>query len=398
MRKQHKGYLFFFFSLVALLVGLPGTSMEFAKASTQLASHHTSARLTGETWSIISSPNVGPYDNQLSGVAVVSLDDAWAVGYSLNNSYVDQTLIEHWNGRNWSVVSSPNVGSGPNDLSGIAAVSASNIWAVGGSSLRTSSATLTLIEHWNGTSWSVVPSPNVTQAYDALSSVAVVSANDVWAVGSYANSVNSPTRTLIEHWNGSTWSVVSSPNVGLGYSVLYSVAAASANNIWAVGVNGYTQTLIEHWNGSTWSVVPSPNVGSYSNYLESVAVVSPSVSDVWAVGYTLKTFEQVLIEHWNGSQWSIVPGYKGNSALYGVTQIPGSSNLWAVGNYYINNDSQTLIEQWNGTNWRVVSSPNASPQINYLIGVGPTPDSNNVWAVGYYEINGVARTLIEHCC
>src|SRR6266568_1987240 len=109
--------------------------------------------------------------------------------------------------------------------------------------------------------WSVVPSPNGSSS-SGLSAVAAVSANDVWAVGS-SGSQMSGGQTLIEHWNGTSWSVVTSPGPATGNNELFSVSAASASSIWTVGfltnnTSGQTpndQTLIEHWNGSSWSVV-----------------------------------------------------------------------------------------------------------------------------------------------
>src|SRR5205085_4115018 len=167
----------------------------------------------------------------------------------------------------------------------------------------------TLIEHWNGSKWSVVKSPNVGTSDNQLDAVTVISASNIWAVGRYLNNVEQD-QTLIEHWNGTKWSVVSSPNVGSGSNVLFGVAAVSASNIWAVGVSitDHDRTLIEHWNGTKWSVVKSPNVASEDNDLNGVAVVS--ASDIWAVGEHFRngdpTTSQTLTEHWNGSNWSIV--------------------------------------------------------------------------------------------
>src|SRR5207249_607290 len=123
--------------------------------------------------------------------------------------------------------------------------------------------------------WNVISSPNVASSNNTLRSVAAVSASDIWAVGDYlsASGANPVNKTLIEHWNGSSWSVVASP-VGSGNDQLAAVAAVSASNIWAVGNNG--NTLIEHWNGTSWSVVASPNPGSVSNGLTAVAAVSAS--------------------------------------------------------------------------------------------------------------------------
>src|SRR5437868_2907408 len=103
--------------------------------------------------------------------------------------------------------------------------------------------------------WLVVASPNVGPGRNVLQGVAAVSSSDVWAVGSSEADTNAPLHTLVEHWNGSAWSVVSSPNRGPDNNNLTGVAALSANDVWAVGSDG--KTLVEHWNGSAWSIVPS---------------------------------------------------------------------------------------------------------------------------------------------
>jgi len=141
-----------------------------------------------------------------------------------------------------------------------------------------------LIEHWDGAVWSVVPSPNPSVYGSALNAVVAVSTNDVWAVGNYdPGSANYETLTM--HWNGTTWSVISSPNLG-NASEPYGVAAVSANDVWAVGYyysDAGAQTLAIHWNGTTWGVVFSPSPGTGGNYLHGVDAAS--ADDVWAVGY-----------------------------------------------------------------------------------------------------------------
>jgi hypothetical protein len=147
------------------------------------------AQLTCGTWSVVSSPNAGLGSNDLDGVAAVSASNGWAVGYSFNTTSNDyQTLIEHWNGTSWSVVPSPNVGLSDNELDGVAAVSASNVWAVGNYFFN-SNVFQTLIEHWNGTSWSIIPSPNVGSDNNYLNGVArVPGSSKVWAVGNFKSS------------------------------------------------------------------------------------------------------------------------------------------------------------------------------------------------------------------
>ena len=130
-------------------------------------------------------------------MTTVSVNDVWAVGTSTNNSHINKTLIEHWDGTQWSVVPSPNGRSSNNFLGEVSAASANDIWTVGAYN-NTNNVSLTLIEHWNGSKWSIVPSPNFDLGNNYLTGLTVVSTNDVWAVGGYANSGNI-NRTLIEH-------------------------------------------------------------------------------------------------------------------------------------------------------------------------------------------------------
>src|SRR5262249_48605353 len=129
-----------------------------------------------------------------------------------------------------------------------------------------------------------VPSPNIGSGSNSLDGVATLTSTDAWAVGEFAN--GSAGQTLVEHWDGTSWSVVSSPNVGSTSNFLDAVSADSPTDVWAVGAfasgPGASQTLIEHWDGTSWSVVPSFSPGSSFNFLYGVAAVSST--NVWAVG------------------------------------------------------------------------------------------------------------------
>ncbi|MFL5731598.1 MAG: S-layer homology domain-containing protein [Chloroflexia bacterium] len=331
----------------------------------------------GSTWRVVSSPATGTASNQLNGVAAVSASDIWAVGDYSSSPVPRVTLIEHWDGSTWSVVPSPSLGESTL-LYDVAAVSANDVWTVGGWYTGYSSFTAhPVVEHWDGSSWSMVPSPD-PGSYDVLSGVAAVSANDVWAVG-FQGFSGSLGPTLIEHWDGSTWSVVPSPHPG-SYSPLSGVTAVSANDIWAVGYYGDSpgpgSTLIEHWDGSTWSVVPSPNPGSASNVrLNGVAAVV--ADDVWAVGadFSNPNSSATLTEHWNGSTWSIVPN-PGTETLNRVAAV-STNNVWAVGYSGPYPSTQPLVEHWDGQVWSIVSNPGTGT----LNGVAAV-SANDVWAVG----------------
>jgi hypothetical protein len=362
-------------------------------------------------WQIISSPNTSLQWNQLNSVAAISATDVWAVGRSSpDGGNNNQTLTEHWNGNQWTIVASPNDGNGGSQLTGVSAVSTNDVWAVGYSYFGAPSY-LTLIEHWDGSSWSVISSPNPGTASDSLYGVVALASNNVWAVGSF-NSPGIPDQTLIEHWDGTSWSVLNSPSPGTSNDVLYAVTAISTNDIWTAGYLSAPgqQTLIEHWDGTSWSVVPSPNKGLGSNYLTGIAA-DPGTGEVWSVGsYQSSRYQHLrtLIEYWNGKRWKFVVSPNVgtfDNILNSVTDV-STNNVWAVG-YYISSQQnfprQTLVERWNGTKWNVVKSPNAGKQFSnyhdFFNGSTSVPGTTQMWAVGYYIAPPPdAYTLTEYYC
>jgi hypothetical protein len=245
----------------------------------------------GKAWKVQVSPNRRGFDSQLSGVAATSSTNAWAVGFHWN---VGRTLIEHWNGKAWKVQASPN--RGDNGLSGVAATSPRNAWAVGDS--PGFHGRRTLIEHWNGKAWKVQASPN--RGVSGLSGVAATSPRNAWAVGSsFPSRRSTRTETLIEHWNGKAWKVQVSPNRrGFYLNQLSGVAASSATNAWAVGYSfgssptrkpPVTETLIEHWNGKTWRIQVSPNRRGFP-FSQLSGVAATSSTHAWAVGFSFGGF------------------------------------------------------------------------------------------------------------
>lgn len=340
-------------------------------------------------WTVIPSPNQGTRDNELLGIAAVSANDIWSVGSVNVGPYTSslRTLTEVWNGTTWSIVASPNPATNTGDydaLQGVAALSSSNVWAVGYSGCASCYGDQSLIEHWNGSSWSVVPNPTLYTSQD-LYGIAAASANDVWAVGKYGFT---PYGALIEHWNGTQWTVVANP----GTQALHGVTALAGNDVWAVG-----DSEILHWNGTSWSVVTSPS----GAYLRAVAAVS--ASDIWAVGYAEVASGEgytytPVIEHWDGSSWTVsysaFPAFPNNDTLTlsGVTALAATS-VWAVGGYA----GSSFVEQWNGTQWTAVSNPNVSSSANRFEAVTALPATGDVWAVGEYlsATTSSYQTLIE---
>lgn len=345
-------------------------------------------------WTLVPGVNPGTFNNQLFGVAAISANDVWAVGGEGDQAgSPSSTLVEQWNGTAWNLVASPNVsGSSANELTSVAAVSATDVWAVGDYRDNTSGDLLTLTEHWNGTSWSIVPSPNVGQDAEMLSGVSADASNDAWAVGSYDDPTAGASFTLIEHWNGTSWTIVSDPGGSLNDSTLNSVVALSPSNAWAVGeyfggTAGGFGTLIEHWDGTSWSIVSSPNASTADNDLTSLTAVGPN--DIWAVGYQdspTSSLPMSLTEHWDGTSWTVVPGFTdgtNNLALQSDSAVPGSQQILAVGHEFVGANTVTLALRWNGTGWTRVSTSNQISTTNELYGVAAV-SATNAWAVGSY--------------
>ena len=159
------------------------------------------ARSLACSWQVVSSPNTSTSENHLVGVAATSPNSVWAVGNSASSSQIIQTLIEEWNGSSWNIVASPNNGTSDNYLTAITAVPGTNqLWAVGDAFNYDTSVDTTLTEHWNGTAWSIASSPNPSSSFDnALDAVTNDTAGHAWAVGEYYDSVNNTIKTLTEY-------------------------------------------------------------------------------------------------------------------------------------------------------------------------------------------------------
>src|SRR5207249_2181391 len=109
-----------------------------------------------------------------------------------------------------------------------------------------------------------------------LRGIVAIASNDIWATGGYAPSLSAIAQTLTIHWNGTSWSTVSSPNASAGNNGLLAVAAVSSSDIWAVGVSHdgtRYRTLIEHRTGGNWSIVPSPTLGNGDNALGGIVAL-----------------------------------------------------------------------------------------------------------------------------
>jgi hypothetical protein len=299
----------------------------------------------GSNWAYVSSPNQGT-DDVLNAVSCTTSSDCVAVGSYKNGSSLNQTLIESWDGSSWSLVSSPNQGSSLNQLQGVSCTSSSSCQAVG--YYLAGSEYQTLIESWDGSTWTIASSPDQGAGYNFLYGVSCTSSSSCQAVGSYDQ--GSVAKTLIESFDGTSWTVSTSPNQGSGDNTLSGVScttAMSTTSCQAVGNDAQGsvgKTLVESFDGTSWTVSTSPNQGNDDNVLRAVSCSSSS--SCAAVGDDAHgSADQTLAASFDGSSWTISPSPNhggSTNRLFGVS-CTSSSNCVAAG-FYGSGPSQTLIE------------------------------------------------------
>jgi hypothetical protein len=375
-----------------------------------LADHAVALPACG-IWTIVRLPGNG----QLLDVSTLATNNAWAVGETSARS--PQALIEHWNGRSWTMVPgaiAPGVTS--TVLSGVSALAANNVWAVGGGANK--SGSFALIEHWNGSTWTIVPAPTTpARSIPILIKVSAVTPDNIWAAGFELDTAELQDQPLVEHWDGSQWNIVPLKALSTGNVILTGISAISANDVWAVGVSisasKPAQAVSAHWDGSSWSTSTNPTFTSTTSSALTTVATSRH-GQILEVGdrFSPTTRQQTLIESPDASgQWRVVSSPSigsGANTLSGVA-IDERGQSWAVGNYMnpTTKTEQTLIEQSNDAGqWQIMLSPNTSPTdsdslnaVSVSRGLAPT-----VWAVGSstHRSNHVSSQLplseVYHSC
>src|SRR5215831_13280874 len=321
-------------------------------------------RWDGVTWRIQATPN--PSGAQVSFLGAVSCRSAsacTAIGSSTGSLNTPVTLGERWNGTRWAIQSTPNrVGAAASGLFSVACTSPRSCMAVGGTSSFSDIGGF-LAERWNGTRWSILPTPTLPPGM--LSTVSCTSPSSCTAVGQTTNRAGIFVP-LAERWNGTAWRVQPTPTPGGARGSLFGgVSCPTGSFCMAIGGPGHPKPLAERWNGKTWRILPIPApAGAQAVFIGPVSCTSPSACTTTGVSFDSSGIGTTLAERWNGRAWRIQPtpnpqGAQG-AGLDGGVACTGPSTCTAVGarTDSAGNPVATLAERWNGVKWHIVPSPN----------------------------------------
>jgi IPT/TIG domain len=327
---------------------------------------HTSN--TGWQWTPWTAPATGTYF--IWDFAASSPTDIWAVGQIYEPS---DSLIIHWDGGEWTRVSSPT--SQP--LLSISAASADNIWAVGNEGT---------IIHYGGrdTGWESVASPIAGSIYE----VSVLPSGEGWALGRKPY-LEGGGPEYLHCADGKTWHNETLPTT----NGLYCLCVLAPDDIWTSWGGGTSDVHLLHWNGSDWS-----DVSQFSGASHAQKIYAKGPSDVWAIEAGTDVW------HYNGTSWSyaaatnmanrdFVPMQDGGFMIVGIAG--GTSGLW----YFDGSSGGALESPTTGYLFAIVE---AGPRNLWMGGDGPvfngvpgapvldtvTPDSGSI---------GAELTLGGHC-
>jgi FG-GAP-like repeat len=333
------------------------------------------------SFGLVTAPGSG---GELTDAAFVSADEWWAVGNVGAALHANRTLIVRFDGSAWSMVPSPNQGTLNNGLNGVSMLPGAG-WAVG---YYQAGGYQPLAMSWDGTQWSL-NSPSAFPSDSLFTDVDTLADGTAWAVG-FQTTKAGTRSTLIEHASGGTWTQVASPNVAASTdNSLMAVAGTQATGLWAVGYwlspTGL-QPLVLRYDTTqpspSWVLVGGvPSPGQVDTVLTGVDV--RTASDVWAVGYCNDGgADRPVALHWDGSAWtsSPVPG----AGLLREVRAIAPSDVWAAGAYY--NASlqryQTLVVHFSGKKWTTVVSADSHSASDEVIGLAADPKGSALTLVG----------------
>jgi hypothetical protein len=328
-----------------------GNYLPDAKNSNQDATLTFAEHFNGMKWTVSRPPSPGVNFASLYGVAATG-GQAWAVGMDLNAAFEDRALVEHFAAGAWHVASVKQPGTMRDMLYGASALSTKNVWVVGDQQ-GSGGVFHTLVEHFDGTGWSVVPSSNPAPKGDHLYAIDAVAPGDIWAVGQQNVGGGVPDQPLVEHWNGAHWVALHLPISVKANQLLDAVTALPTGEVWVAGESdspaGGGRPLVEHLTpGKGWATAVLPALPGGANWGNLYGLATRGL-EVFAVGTYVDPVtdnNNALVLESVGGTWSMVPAPQpgsGSNLPGGIAAVGG--DLWLAGVFDAGGSRLPLIEQ-----------------------------------------------------
>jgi len=267
----------------------------------------------------------------VSAASYDSASSGWAVTYpSGGQADVTRVALARWSGGRWALTPSavsPRPEAVRPSVLDVLSLAPNSAWAVG--NLDESGA---LIEHWDGTEWKLVDNPAATTPNTQLMKIHGSSATDLWAVGWQYPPGGGPHRLYAQHYDGSKWSEVTMPDIGVPDAAATTVVVKGPNDVWVGGIRGTWayfndyKGVVMHWDGKKWTVDTGPGDVAHGGYMNDLYLAGPN--DMWAVAGK-------YLVHRTGTTWTKVvpegaqPG--GIDYIYRAVDGTGPGDVWAVG-------------------------------------------------------------------
>ena len=317
--------------------------------------------------------------------------DGWVVGEQISNRGKPRPFVARFDDSSTEGVVLPRFDPRPTPIA-VDALSPIDVWVVGaqrGRSLFGDSFAM----HWDGSTWTKVPTPTPGKS-SALTAVKAFAPNDVWAVGGWERRGDGfRAATLVLHFDGVSWSRVPSPSPSPGANVLYAIDGSSPTDLWAGGYRGRGRSLVLHWTGSEWSRVQFDGSGGGGIVY---GVSAPTATDVWIAGWDPSDSDKsAFAAHWDGAQWQSppVPNVRGHELLLDVVAEQGQA--WAVGARTRRAGLSARAARWDGSAWSNVSVEGGTQFMYAVTGDG----AGDIWATAEGWVDaGVTYSVIERAC
>jgi hypothetical protein len=281
--------------------------------------------------------------------------EAWIVG-TVNPYPTHSTVLQHFDGNSWSPLTVPNVG----DASVITGTRASDLW-IGGSADAVNATA-----HFDGQQWTTYAVPDRWTVVQMLA----VGPNDVWAVTQTPSTSPVYYGQRLIHFDGTSWSLTTPPQV-TGYTRPgIRLSGSGAGDVWVnySDPDGMKNTLLRA-SGTSFTAIPSPGYG--------VSIVPLSATDAWAAGPTVATTPTGDFKanplHWDGRSWT--PVDDGQQWTTYLPRVAADGTVWADKTEFISNYGIVTLVRRVGDQWQTVAGVSGVGSDNVVQYTATTPQS-----------------------